>query len=89
MSEVGAPGKTADRMAHRFDEAYTRWVAELQDLPPVALFETLQRIDGALLELARPEHRELWTDTALCGHAAWQGVRVLAADAFARLEGVL
>lgn len=86
MFEVGAPGKTADRMAHRFDEAYTRWVSRLHDLPHAALLESLQRIDSALLELARPGYRALWTDEELCGNAAWQGVRGLASDALAHLE---
>ena len=86
MSEVGVPGETADRMAHRFDEAYTRWVSGLGDLPAVPLLETLQHIDGALLELAQPEHRELWTDAELCGSVAWQRVRALAGEALTHLE---
>lgn len=78
---MGSPGRTADRMAHRFDEAYTQWVDTLSDLPGEALLASLQRIDAALLELAKPENRDLWSDDALCAHPAWEGLRRHAREA--------
>ena len=86
ISEVAAPGNTADRLAHRFDEAYTAWVSGLRHFPEAGLLEALQRIDGALLELARPECRELWADAALCRNAAWEDLRALAREAAAHLQ---
>jgi len=86
IRRVAAPGRTADRMALRFDESYTAWVGSLSDLPGEVVLETLQRIDGALLELARPEHRALWTDAELCASEAWETLRSLAREAVSQLE---
>lgn len=78
---VGARGRTADRMATAFDEAYTAWVGALPALPPTELLEALQRVDACLAELSDPERRALWSDEELCANPIWEGIREYASQA--------
>ena len=87
IASVGTPGRTADTMATRFDEAYTAWVGALPDLPATEVLEALQRVDARLAELADPDRLALWTDAELCVNPEWEALRSLASAALARLEG--
>lgn len=66
------------QLAIEFDEAYTGYVANLEQLPTDAQLESLQALDGALTAMSGPANSELWTTHAVRSHPCWVEVRALA-----------
>jgi len=73
-----------NELAIEFDEAYTEYVANLDQLPSVAQLESLQALDAALAAMSGPANVELWTESAVRGHPRWAELRTLAHTAATR-----
>jgi hypothetical protein len=68
-------------LAIEFDEAYTVYVANLDQLPSQAQLESLQALDAALAAMSGPANSELWTESAVRTHPRWSELRALAQNA--------
>lgn len=78
LARKPAGRRTPDSLAVEFDDAYTAYVENLEQLPTDAQLESLQALDAALTAMTGPANRELWTESALKNHPRWAEIRVLA-----------
>ena len=67
-----------DRLALRFDEEYTAFMAKLVDLPSEAQLVSLQELDRALNAMSSPNDQALWTEEAVVHAPEWEQIRFLA-----------
>ena len=82
---AGLPkGARPDRLAIDFDEAYTAFVGQLNELPSETQMEALQRLDQQLERMSDPRlAAKLWTAEAMKKENAWESVRAIAAEILA------
>jgi len=71
-------GDRPRQLAIEFDDAYTGYVAHLEQLPSHAQLEALQALDAALAAMSGPAKAELWTESAVRSHPRWTEIRALA-----------
>jgi hypothetical protein len=79
-------GRGPYQLAVEFDEAYTAYVANLDQLPTDSQFQSLQAIDAALAAMSGPANSELWTAASFENHPQWAEVRALARAAATQFE---
>jgi hypothetical protein len=75
------PSCGPDEFALEFDQAYTAFIAGLEELPTDSQLQSLQNIDAALSAMSGPSNKELWTESAMKNHPRWAELRVLAREA--------
>ena len=73
-----------DELAVEFDEAYTAYVASLDQLPSDSQLQSLQALDAAIAAMSGSANSELWTERSFRSHARWGEVRTLARAAATR-----
>ncbi len=67
-----------DALAIEFDEVYTAFVGNLDELPSGDQLSALQELDAQLLEMSDPAHRSLWTAEAMAENPAWDSLQRIA-----------
>jgi hypothetical protein len=70
-----------DALAREFDDLYTDFIDNLDELPTEAQLVALQALDSALTAMSGPANSDLWTEASVRGHPRWSEVRDLARTA--------
>jgi hypothetical protein len=71
-------GSNPEALALEFDDLYTDYIDNLDELPSEAQLVALQALDSALTAMSGPANAELWTPTSVSSHPRWSEVRDLA-----------
>jgi hypothetical protein len=87
VQQLALPGDEAlaarplHALALEFDDLYTDYIDNLDELPSEAQLVALQALDSALTAMSGPANAELWTATSVNSHPRWSEVRDLARSA--------
>ncbi len=67
-----------EALALEFDDVYTDYVDNLDQLPTNEQLVSLQALDSALTAMSGPRNADLWTEASVKSHPRWSEVRGLA-----------